>query len=91
MKLFSEKCLFLILQILGLLVKTLAVDEKYLVLQRDNLTMPVQMQLTQKLKTFWQFFAAFLKSALIFKYFEKKGDPHSFCISEITDSGNLVR
>ena len=72
MKLFSEKSLFLILQILGLLVKTLAADEKYLLLQRDNLTMPVQMQLTQKLKTFWQFLAAFLKSVLIFKYLKKK-------------------
>ena len=25
------------------------------------------------------------------KFFEEKDDPHSFCISEITDSENVVR
>ena len=49
------------------------------------------MQLSQKKKAFSRFFAAFLKSTLIFKYFEKKDDPHRFCISEITDSENVVR
>ena len=49
------------------------------------------MQLSQKQKTFSQFLAAFLKSRLNFKHFEKKDNPHSFCISEITDSENLVR
>ena len=32
------------------------------------------------------FFFAFLKSILNFKSFPKKEDPHSWCISEITDS-----
>ena len=59
-------------QILGLLANTLAADEKYPVLNRDNLTIPIQMQLSQKQKTFSQFFAAFLKSSLNFKHFEKK-------------------
>ena len=49
-------------QILGLLVNTLAADEKYLVLHRDNLTIPIQMQLSQKQKTFSEFFYEFLKS-----------------------------
>ena len=49
------------------------------------------MQLSQKQKTFSEFLAAFLKSRLNFEYFEKKGDPHRFCISEITDSENVVR
>ena len=35
-------------QILGLLVKTFASDEKYVVLNRDNLTVQIQMQLSQK-------------------------------------------
>ena len=38
--------------ILALLVKTLAADEKDRVLNRDNLTIPIQMQLSQKQKTF---------------------------------------
>ena len=54
-----------------LLVNTLAADEKYPVLNRDNLTIPIQMQLSQKQKTFSEFFSAFLKSSLNFKYFGK--------------------
>ena len=90
-KLCSKKSLLLAWKILGLLVNTLAADEKYPVLHRDNLTIPIQMQLSQKQKTFSQFFAAFLKSTLNFEHFEKKDDPHRFCISEITDSENVVR
>ena len=86
-----KKSLFLTCQILGLLVNTLAADEKYPVLNRDNLTIPIQMQLSQKQKTFSQFFAAFLKSTLNFKHFESKDDPHRFCIFEVTDSENVVR
>ena len=87
----SKTSLFLTCQISGLLVKILAADEKYILLKRGNLTIPIQMQLSQKQKTFSQFFAAFLKSTLNFEHFEKKDDPHRFCISEITDSENVVR
>ena len=59
-------------QILGLLVNTLAADDKYTVLNRENLTIPIQMQLYQRLKTFSRFFSAFLKSRLNFERFEKK-------------------
>ena len=61
-KLSWKKSLLLTCQILGLVVNTLAADEKYPVLNRDNLTIPIQMQLSQKHKTFCQFFTAFLKS-----------------------------
>ena len=90
-KLCSKKSCFFTCQVLGLLVNTLAADEKYPVLNRDNLTIPIQMQLSQKQKTFSEFFAAFLKSRLNFKYFLKKDDPPRFCIFEITDSENVVR
>ena len=49
------------------------------------------MKLSQKQKPFSEFLAAFLKSSLNFKYFEKKNDPHRFCILEITDLENVVR
>ena len=78
-------------QILGLRVNTLATNEKYPVLKRENLTIPIQMQLSQKQKTFFEFFAAFLKFGLNFEQFEKKDDPHSLSISEITDSENVLR
>ena len=62
-KLCSKKSLLLTCQILGLLVNTLAADEKYPVLNRDNLTIPIRMQLFNQQKTFSEFLAAFLKSS----------------------------
>ena len=86
-----KKSFVLTCQFLGVLVNTLATDEKYPVLNRDNLTISIQIQLSQKQKTFSQFFAVFLKFTLNFKYFETTYHPHRFCISEITDSENVVR
>ena len=48
-------------------------------------------RLSQQQKGFSQFFSAFLKSSLSFKYFETKCDPHRFCILEIRDSENAIR
>ena len=87
----SKNSVLFTCKILGLSVNTLAVDEKYLYLYRDNLTTPIQMQLSGKKIIFTQFFAAFLKFRLSFEHFEQKDDHHSFCISEITDSENLVK
>ena len=69
-----KKSLLLTCQILGLLVNTLATDEKYPVLNRDNWSMLIQIRLSQK-KNFSQFFAPFLKSRLNFKRFVKKRWP----------------
>ena len=83
--------LWLTCQIFWLLVNTFAANEKYPVLTRDNLAIPIQMQLSQKQKTFSQFFTAFLKFRLNFKYFEQKNDPHRFFNVEITDTKKVVR
>ena len=81
-----KKFLLLICKILGLLVNTLTPIERYLVRHRDNLTIPIQIQILQKQITFSYFFGEFLKFSLNFKYFEKKDDPHRFCIFEVTGS-----
>ena len=47
---------------------------------------PIQMQLSQKEKTFSEFLSAFLKASLNFEHFQKKGDSHSSGISKFTDS-----
>ena len=89
-----KKSFLLTSQILGLLVHTLAADGNYPVLpvlNRINLTIPIQMQLSQKRKTFSYFFASSFKSRLNNEHFERKDDPHRFCISEITDSENVAR
>ena len=89
-KMSWKKSLLLTCKILGLLVNTLAANEKYPLLNRDNLTIPIQMHLSEKRITIPQFLAVFLKSILNLEHFEKKDDPHSFCISDITDSENVV-
>ena len=58
-KLFSRKSVLLTSKILRLLFDILATDQKYPVVNRENLTIPIQMQLSQKLKTFSQFFCEF--------------------------------
>ena len=64
-------------KILRLFVNTLTVDDKHYLLNRDNLTQPIQIQLSQKQKIFSEFFFAFLKSILNFKHLPKKDDRHS--------------
>ena len=45
----------------------------------------IQVELSKKEKTFSEFSDAFPKPASHFQHFEQKDDPHSLCISEITD------
>ena len=67
-----KKSLLLTCQISGLLVNTLASNQKYPVLNRDNLTIPIQMELSQKKKTCSQFYTSVSKSRWNLKYFQKK-------------------
>ena len=69
--------------ILKLFVNTLTADDKYSLLNRDNLTQSIQTLLSQKQKTFSEIFSSFLKCTLNFQHFEKKDHPPNRCISEI--------
>ena len=51
----------------------------------DNLMEPIYMQLSQKRKTFSQFFPVFSKPSLNFEHFQKRGDAHSLFICEATE------
>ena len=64
-------------KILRLFVNILTVDEKHYLLNRDNLTQAIQMELSQKQKTFSEFLFVFSKSMLSFKDLPKKAEPHS--------------
>ena len=55
----------------------MTVDEKHYLLDRDNLTQPIQIELSLKQKIFSEFFFAFFKSILNFKHLPKNDDPHS--------------
>ena len=62
-------------------VNRLTADDKHYVLNRDNLTQPIQMQLCEKQKSFSEFFSAVLKSMLNFIHFTIRNDRHSLLIS----------
>ena len=54
-KLCSKKSLLMACDFLGLLVNTLATDEKYPLLNREILAIPIQLHLSQKEKYFLSF------------------------------------
>ena len=85
-QLSPKKSLLVICKISRLFINTLSADGKYSLLNRDNLTQPIQMQLSRKEKTFSEFFAAFLKSSLNFEHFQTKDESHSWGTSKITES-----
>ena len=64
MKLHWKKSLLVIQKILRLFLHTLTVDDKDYLLNRDNLTQPIQMQSSEKQKK--------IKSILNFKHLPKK-------------------
>ena len=59
----------MIYRIVGDFVNALTADDKYYLLNRDILTQPVQMQLSQKQKTFADFFFFFLSFFSFLKLF----------------------
>ena len=67
-----EKSPLLTCRTLGLLVKKLAADDKYPVLNRDNLTIPIQMQLSQKQKISLNFWLHFWNLDSILNILEQK-------------------
>ena len=79
-----KKSLLVIWKILRLFVNTFSAVDKYSLPNREYLTQPIQVQLSQKQKTFPRFFSAFSKSKLKFDHFQKKDDLHSLFISEAT-------
>ena len=62
----------MIRKITRLFVNILTVDDKHYLLNTDNLTEPIHMQLSKKQKNFSRIFFAFLKSILNFKHLQKK-------------------
>ena len=52
-------------------------DDKYPVQDCENLPLSIQIQLSEKRKTFSEFFVPFLVSTSDLKRFERKHDRHS--------------
>ena len=70
MKFRWGKSLLVICETLELFVNTLAANDRYSLLNRDNLTQPIQMQLPQKKTP--QFSSTYLKPRSNFEHFKQK-------------------
>ena len=90
-QLSCKNFVLVIWKILRLFFKTVTADDKCSFLNWENLMQPIQMQLSQKQKTFSGFFARFLKESFNVESFEKKDDPHSSYISRIMDFVKQVK
>ena len=73
-------------EILRPMFNTMTPDEKYFPRNRENLLEAIQIQLSNKLKIFPQFFTAFSKSPFNFQNFKTKDESHSLCLPEIIHS-----
>ena len=76
-------------EIFRVFLNTLTAEHKYPVQDCQNLQLPIQMQLSEKRKTFSESFVTFQESTSNFKQFERKDDRHSQSISEIADCEKL--
>ena len=72
-----KKSLLVIRKIQRVFVNTLTADGKHYLLNRGNLTQPIQMQLNQKKETSSELFFAFSKSMSNLYTEPKKSDPNS--------------
>ena len=71
-------------------VITLTTDDKHYLVNRDNLTQPIQKRLSQKQKNFSEFFLAFLKSILNFQHLSKKMTQIADVFPDIPPPKNMV-
>ena len=78
-------------KILRLFVSTLTVDEKHYLLTGDNLAQTIQIQLSQKQKSFCEFFFEFLKSILNFNNLPKNDALIADVFPEKLAPKNMVR
>ena len=84
-KLSWKKCRLVKFEILRLFVNTLTTDDKYSSRNIQNLTLQLQMAISQKQKTFYRIFITFLKSRTNSDNFVKKDERPSWSIYEIID------
>ena len=68
-----------------LFVTTLTAADKNSLISKDKWKETIQLNLSQKPRIFSKNFSVFFESALNLEHFRKKVDPHSLCISGITD------
>ena len=86
-----KKSLLVICKISRLFPNTLSADGKYSLLNRDNLTQPIQMQVPRKQKNFEIFFLHFWNLVEILNIFKKKMTLMADVFPKLRIQKNLVR
>ena len=86
----SKKFILTRSDILGLLVNTLTANFEYSRSNRENLLLPIQIQLSKNQSIFDCVFCGFLESTLNFQCSEKGNEPHRSSKSEYIDSKRCV-
>ena len=81
-----KKSVWVICKFFGLFGNPMTADNKYSLLNRDNLYQHFQIQLSQKRKIFSQFYFPFSRFRFRFEHFRKKDDRLGWCIFELMDS-----
>ena len=84
-----KKFLWVISNIWGLFLNPSSADNMYSLLKRGNFLQHFQRNLCQKRKILSEFFLTFSKFRWNFELFQK-GDPHSWCVLDFTDSNCLL-
>ena len=69
----------------------LTADDKYSLLNTDNLSQPIRTPLPQKERAFSEFLLAFSKSTLKFEHFQKKDYPIADFFPKLRSPKNVVR
>ena len=75
-----KKSLWVFFKILGNFFNPFFADTKYSLLSRGNFLQHFQLQISQKLKKFSEFFFTFSKFKFSFEHFQKEFDSHGWCI-----------
>ena len=86
-----KKFLLVICKISRLFPNTLSADGKYSLFNRDNLTQPIQMQLSRKEKTFCDCFLHFWNHVEILSIFKKKMTLIADGFPKLRTQKNVVR
>ena len=72
-------------------VNILTPDDKCFLLNRDNLRQRIQMQLSQKQKTFSEFVSAIWRTRLIFEPFQRKMTIIADAFTKLQTPKNMVK
>ena len=86
-----KKSLFDTWKFIRTFLNTLTADDKYSLISRDKWMQTIQMDLSQKQDTFYEFFCAFFDSAFNFEHFQKKMTLISYVFVKLLTTKDVLK